>query len=122
MRFRPRVGVINLNGPSNLIQVALHVGLQLTKSIMIVADNNIFWRTSLSDGIYDLATNLLVSGKGNLERYVGSQPSVGVYWQINRHLLLSAAYDHFFVGPFLVKATPLRRSVDYAAAWVTYKF
>jgi Alginate export len=115
-------GTINLNGPSNLIQVAPHVGLQLTKSIMVVADNNIFWRTSLRDGIYDLATNLLVSGKGNLERYVGNQPSVGVYWQINRHLLLSAAYDHFFVGPFLVKATPPRRSVDYAAAWVTYKF
>jgi hypothetical protein len=115
-------GVINLNGPSNLIQVDPQIGLQLTKSVRVVADNNIFWRTSLRDGVYDLATNLLVSGKGNFERYVGSQPSVGVYWQINRHLLLSAAYNHFFVGPFLVKASPPRRSVDYAAAWVTYKF
>jgi len=47
---------------------------------------------------------------------------VGVYWQFNRHLLLSAVYNHFSAGPFLVKATPPRQSVDYAAAWMTYKF
>jgi hypothetical protein len=115
-------GVINLNGPSNLIQVDPQIGLQLTKSVRVVADNNIFWRTSLRDGVYDLSTNLLVSGIGNFKRYVGSQPSAGVYWQINRHLLLSAAYNHFFTGPFLANASPRRRSVDYAAAWVTYKF
>jgi hypothetical protein len=73
---------------------------------MVVADNNIFWRTSLHDGVYGLATNLLVAGMGNFKRYVGSQPSVGVSWQINRHLLVSAAYDHFFAGPFLAQATP----------------
>jgi hypothetical protein len=27
-----------------------------------------------------------------------------------------------FVGPFLIKAVPPRRSVDYATAWLTYKF
>jgi hypothetical protein len=115
-------GVINLNGPSNLIQVNPQVELQLTKSVTVVADNNIFWRTSLHDGVYGLATNLLVSGIGNFKRYVGSQPSVGVSWQINRHLLVSAAYDHFFAGPFLAQATPPRRSVDYGAAWLDYKF
>jgi hypothetical protein len=115
-------GSINLNGPSNLIQVDPYVELQITKSVKVIVDNDFFWRTSLRDGIYGLAVNLLVSGKGNPERYVGSQPSVGVYWQFNRHLLLSAVYNHFSAGPFLVKATPPRRSVDYAAAWMTFKF
>jgi hypothetical protein len=115
-------GAINLNGPTNLIQFGSRVGLQVTKSVRVIVDNDVFWRTSLRDGVYGLTTNLLVSGQGNLERYVGTQPSVGVYWQINHHLSVSAAYNHFFVGPFLVKATPPRRSVDYAAAWVTYKF
>jgi hypothetical protein len=115
-------GVVNLNGPSNIIQVDPQVGLQITNSVTVNADNNMFWRTSLRDGVYGLATNLLVSGQGNLERYVGSQPSVGVSWQVNRHLSLSAAYVHFFVGPFPVKAVPTRRSVDYAAVWATYKF
>lgn len=111
-------GVIGLNGPSNLIQLDPQVGLQLTEAVRVVADINLFWRTDLGDGVYDLATNLLVpgQGQGNSERYVGSQPSVGVYWQINRHLTLSAAYGHFAAGSFLVEASPPRRSVDYAAA------
>jgi hypothetical protein len=115
-------GSINLNGPSNLIWVGPQLRLQITKSVKVIVDDNTFWRTSLRDGIYGLGDNLLVSGKDNRERYVGSQASAGVYWQYNRHLLLSAAYDHFFAGPFLHNAIPRRRSVDYAAAWVTYKF
>jgi len=115
-------GSVNLNGPSNIIQVDPYVWLQITKSVRVIADNDFFWRTSLRDGVYGLATNLLVSGKGNFERYVGTQSSAGLYWQVNRYLSVNAAYDHFFAGPFLVKATPPRRSVDYAAAWVTYKF
>ena len=115
-------GPIGLNGPSNLIQVDSQIALQLTKSVSVAVDANIFWRTSLRDGLYSLANNLLVSGNGNHERYVGSQPSVGVSWQINRHLSLSAAYGHFVAGPFLIKASPPRRSVDYAGAWVTHRF
>jgi hypothetical protein len=115
-------GLINLNGPSNFIQFDPHIGLKLTESVSVIFDSNFFWRTSLRDGVYDLAVNLLVSGQGNSERYVGSQPSVGVYWQVTRHLSVSAAYDHFFAGPFLIKATPPGQSVDYGAVWLTYKF
>jgi len=115
-------GSINLNGPSNIIQVDPYVELQITKSVRVIVDNDFFWRTSLRDGVYGLAVNLLVPGQGNPERYVGTQSSVGAYWQINRHLSLSAAYNHFFAGPFLTNAAPPRRSVDYAVAWVTYKF
>jgi hypothetical protein len=115
-------GVINLNGPSNLIWVGPQLRLQITKSVQVIVDDDLFWRTSLRDGVYSLATNLFVSGKDNRERYVGSQPSVGVYWQYNRHLLFAATYDHFSAGPFLRKANPRRRSVDYAAVWAQYKF
>ena len=58
-------GTISLNGPSNLIQVDLQITLQLTDSVRVAADDNIFWRTSLRDGIYSLASNLLVSVDGN---------------------------------------------------------
>jgi hypothetical protein len=115
-------GPIGLNGPTNLIQIDFQIALQLTESVRVAADNNVFWRTSVRDGIYSLGNNLLVSGSGNRERYLGSQPSAGINWQINRHLLLSAAYCHFTAGSFLSKALPPMRSVDYAAAWVTYKF
>jgi hypothetical protein len=114
--------VINLNGPSNIIQFEPHIGLQLSESVNVIFDCNFFWRTSLGDGVYGLAVNLLVSGQGNPERFVGSQPSVGLYWQATRHLSVSAAYDHFFAGRFLLKSAPPGQPVDYGALWVTYKF
>jgi hypothetical protein len=115
-------GGISLLGPSNLMAIGPKIGLQVTKSLRVVADDNIFWRTSLQDGIYGLGVNLLVSGQGNSERYVGSQPSVGVYWKASRHFSVSAAYAHFYVGSFLLNASPKGKNVDYAAVWTTYKF
>jgi hypothetical protein len=114
-------GGISLLGPSNLMAVGPKIALQFTKSLSLVADDNVFWRTSLQDGIYGLGVILLVSGQGNSERYVGSQPSFGVYWKATRHLSVSAAYAHFSVGSFLMKASPRGRDVDYAAVWTTYK-
>jgi hypothetical protein len=115
-------GGISLLGPSNLMAIGPRIGLQVTKSLSVIADNNVFWRTSLKDGLYSLGVTLLVSGQGNSERYVGSQPSVGVYWKASRHLSVSAAYARFYVGSFLMKASPPGRDVDYAAVWTTYKF
>jgi hypothetical protein len=115
-------GGISLLGPSNLMAIGPKIALQFTKSLSLVVDDNVFWRTSLQDGIYGLGVILSVSGQGNSERYVGSQPSVGVYWKASRHISVSAAYAHFSVGSFLMKASPSGRDVDYAAVWTTYKF
>jgi hypothetical protein len=95
-------GGIALLGPSNLMAIGPKIGLQFTKSLSVVADNNVFWRTSLQDGVYGPGVNLLIAGQGNSERYVGSQPSVGAYWRASRHLSVSAAYAHFYVGSFLI--------------------
>ena len=115
-------GGIALLGPSNLMAIGPKIGLQFTKSLSVVADNNVFWRTSLQDGLYGPGVNLLVSGQGNSERYVGIQPSVGAYWNANRHLSVSAAYAHSYVGSFLVNASPQGKDVNYGAVWTTYKF
>jgi hypothetical protein len=47
--------------------------------------------------------------------------SLQVEWQVERHTTLSAVYSHFVAGPFLRETGP-GRDVDYASAWVTYKF
>lgn len=123
MKARARIGpAIALLGPSNLMAIGTKIGLQFRKSLSAVVDDNIFWRTSLQDGLYGPGVNLLVSGQRNSERYVGSQPSVGVYWKASHHISVSAAYAHFFVGSFLVNATPQGKDVNYAAVWTTYKF
>ena len=115
-------GGISLLGPSNLIEAGPHITLQLTRSLSLIADDHTFWRNSLQDGVYGLGVNLLVPGQGNSGRYIGNQPSVGVYWNASHHLSVSTAYGHFFVGSFLKQASPLGKAVDYAAVWTTYKF
>jgi hypothetical protein len=115
-------GAISLNGPTNVVEVGPHIGLQLTKSLTVIAYNNMFWRTSLQDGVYGFGINLLAPGRGNSGRYIGNQPSIGVYLNVSRHFSVSAAYAHFFVGSFLTKASPPGRAVDYVGVWTTYKF
>jgi hypothetical protein len=59
-------GALALNGPTNLIEVGPHLSLQLAKSLAVVMDDHIFWRTSLQDGVYGLGINLLIAGQGIL--------------------------------------------------------
>jgi hypothetical protein len=99
-----------------------HISLQLTKSLTLQMDDHTFWRTSLQDGVYGLGINLLIAGRGNPERYIGNQPTVGVYWNATRHLSVSSAYGHFLVGTFLANASPPGKDVNYAGVWTTYKF
>jgi hypothetical protein len=115
-------GALALNGPTNLIEVGPHLSLQFAKSLTVVMDDHAFWRTSLQDGVYGLGINLLIAGRGNSERYIGNQPTVGVYWNATRHLSVSTAYGHFFVGSFLAQASPPGKDVNYAGVWTTYKF
>jgi hypothetical protein len=82
---------------------------------------DVFWRESLHDGLYGNAVNLVRSGQRSRARSIGSQASVQVEWQVKRHTTLTAVYSHFIAGPFLRETGP-GWDVDYASAWLTYKF
>ena len=98
------------------------ITFHLRKTVSLVLDDDFFWRESLEDGVYGLGVNLLRSGLDNRNRYIGSQPSAGVYWQASRHIGLALAYTHFSVGPVLTQGASPGNDVDYAAIWATYKF
>jgi hypothetical protein len=115
-------GTVNLNGPSNMLRIGPSATFHLRKTLSLVLDLDFFWRESLQDGIYGLGVNLLRSGLDNRNRYIGSQPSAGVYWQASRHIGLATAYTHFSVGPFLTHSASPGKEVDYAAIWASYKF
>jgi Alginate export len=115
-------GVVNLNGPSNLIGVRPAAKLQVAKTVLLAVDYDFAWRKSLQDGVYGLGVNLLRSGLENQSRFIGSQPSIGIYWQVDRHVSLSAAYTHFFAGPFLTESASPGRDVNYAVIEASYKF
>jgi hypothetical protein len=115
-------GALALNGPTNLTEVGPHVSLQPARSLAVVMDDHAFWRTSLQDGVYGLGINLLIAGRGNPDRYIGNQPTIGLYWNATRHLLVSAAYGHFVAGSFVTQSSPPGKDVNYAGVWTTYKF
>jgi hypothetical protein len=115
-------GAVNLNGPSNMLRIGPSVTFNLRKNLSLALDYDFFWRDGLEDGIYGLGVNLLRSGLDNRNRYVGSQPSVGVHWQPSPHVGVVAAYTHFSVGPFLTHSAQPGKDLDYAAIWASYKF
>jgi hypothetical protein len=110
-----------LIGPANHIDLHPSTELHITDSLRAVLDWDFFWRESTRDGIYGNAVNLIRSGLTSNARYVGNQVQFLTEWQANRHLVVTAAYAHFFAGEFLKESGP-GEDVDYASVWATFRF
>lgn len=111
-------GGVNFNGPSNMLRIGPSVTFHLRRTLSLILDDDFFWRKSLEDGVSGLGVNLLWSGLDNRNRYLGTQPSAGMYWQANRHIGLAGAYTHFSVGPFLTqRASPERKAEEEMRIW-----
>ena len=111
----------SLIGPANHIDLHPSLEIQPAKAVTVSLDWDVFWRESIEDGIYGNAVNLVRSGSGSNARYVGNQAQLMVEWEANRHLTFTSAYAHFFAGDFLKQTGP-GKDVEYASAWVTFKF
>jgi hypothetical protein len=113
---------VSLNGPSNLLRLGVSLQVHLSDSVQFGIDYDWFWRNSLTDGVYGLGVNLLRTGQESRERYIGSQLSASVVWHATQHVDLSLAYAYFVVGPFLTDSAMPGRDVQYASAFVDFKF
>jgi hypothetical protein len=110
-----------LIGPSNFYDLHPAVRVQLAQDVDFTLDWCFFWRFSDEDGVYGPSVNLVRTGQVTRERYVGSQLSGFIEWQIQRHVSLVLFYAHFFAGPFL-EETPPGEDVDFFGSWLTFKF
>jgi hypothetical protein len=95
--------------------------LQLNRAVSLVLESSSFWRENVGDGIYTPFVTPLRRGASNQARYVATAPSATISWQATRHAFYSVIYTHFLTGEFLQQAPP-NRDVNYAAAWVSYRF
>lgn len=111
----------SLIGPANFFDIHPSVDLHIAEGMTLTADWDFFWRESVHDGIYGNAVNLVRSGRESQARYIGSQLSTQIEWEIGRHITVLSNYAHFFAGPFLKKTKP-GKDVDFFTLWVTYKF
>jgi hypothetical protein len=113
---------IGLNGPPNTMRLGTSAQLHLAESVQFAVDYDWFWRTSLHDGVYGLGDNLLLTGQESRRRFVGQQLSASIIWHATRHVDVSLAYAYFFVGPFVAGSAAPGRDVQYASAFVDFKF
>jgi hypothetical protein len=95
--------------------------LKPIEQLKLSLDWDFFWRESTRDAIYGNGVNVVVPAGASRDRYVGNQVQVLAEWQLQRHLTFNAAYAHFSAGDFLKASTP-GKDVDYASAWLAFKF
>lgn len=110
-----------LLGPRNFWNLAPSIVLRPGKRTSLTADLNFFWRLEKEDGIYSPNGSLLRDGRGTDERFVGSTLSLTYEWELNRHLVLTAIYTHFFPGAFIRETGPAE-DIDFHELTATFRF
>jgi len=93
-------------GPSNLILVRTTLGLDFGSGWSLAAGTTVYWRASLSDGLYGLPGNLLRPSEASNARLVGYQIDAALAWQANRNLGFAFAYSVIIPGGFVADTGP----------------
>jgi len=79
------------------------------------------WRSSLHDGLYGFAGNLIRPGNLSSARFLGVQPGLVLDHIYSSHFSSTVGYFRFFTGDFLVQ-TPPGKNVGYLYAVLTSLF
>ena len=114
-------GLVALIGPSNLIDIHPSINFTLTDKLGLGFDYDIFWRQTISDGLYAPNMQLLYSGKGTTERYIGSQLISNLDYAMNDFLSFTLETGWFNAGSFL-KEVGTGKDYFYAALTAQFKF
>lgn len=110
-----------LLGPSNVTDVGPTVRFAIGANTRLGLESPFYWRSSLEDGVYGFAGNLIRPGNKTAARYIGAQP--GVTWDHNytAHFSSIAGYFRFFSGEFL-RETPPGKNVAFLYATLTFRY
>ena len=80
-----------------------------------------FWRLEHEQRDLQPSGRLLRSGRGGDARYVSTEFSLNVTWQIDPTMSLTGIYAHSFPGAF-VKQTGPAKDIDFLEITVTVQF
>ncbi|KQB43542.1 alginate export family protein [Flavobacterium aquidurense] len=114
-------GLVALIGPSNLIDIHPSINFDLTEKLGLGIDYDIFWRQTISDGLYAPNMQLLYSGKNTTERFVGSQLIANLDYAMNHFLSFTLETGWFNAGSFL-KEVGTGKDYFYGALTAQFKF
>jgi hypothetical protein len=105
----------------NLVALQPSADLKLSKSVSLKFNPAFFWRESTSDGLYSIGNTVIVSGLKSNARYIATQASAQVRWQMTRNVGWFTEYGHFFPGDFLKQATP-GKNLNYWTGWLDIRY
>jgi hypothetical protein len=114
-------GRVDPLGPYNHIDLHPQLDASLPRHWKLMTSWLWFWRTQLDDGVYSIGGQLLFSGRGSRERFVGQSPEIAVERQLSKHLGMALAIGRFAAGPFL-QEQHAPSAIDYSTALVSYRF
>ncbi|MCC7154394.1 MAG: alginate export family protein [Bryobacterales bacterium] len=114
-------GIVGLLGPTNLSDLTPSVRIRLPGAVVLAFEAPSYFRTSSRDGVYAIDQRLLLPGQTNLYKYVGTNPSVIVSWQVTTHIDVSGAVTRFLSGKFLAD-TFVRNGFGFYSIAATYRF
>lgn len=110
-----------LLGPSNVTDIGPTIRFAPDGKTSIGLESPFYWRSSLQDGIYGFAGNLIRPGNRSTARFIGVQPGITVDRSFTAHFSSSVAYFRFFTGDFL-RQTPPGRNAGYLYAIFTFRY
>jgi hypothetical protein len=115
-------GLVSAVAPSNHMDLHPQLTITTRPDLAIRVAWLFFWRQRIDDGIYGIPGNLIRSGEGTDERFVGQSPGLEVEWQATKHLSLTGNLALFTAGSFIRETGPPADDTTYVAGWFTYRF
>ena len=101
-------GLAALIGPSNLADIHPSVSFELSKTIDLNFDCDVFWRYSANDGIYAPNVSMIYSGKNSSSKFIGEQYAAELAYTPNAFLYFRAELTWFKTGAYLKAVSPGR--------------
>jgi hypothetical protein len=114
-------GLAALIGPANLIDIHPGIKWQMHPSVTLAADLDLFWRHTLSDGIYGPNVALIYTGEAATERFIGEQLGINAEYAPNKHLTIVPEFTWFNAGPYL-KEVSTGKDVFFSAITIQFKY
>jgi len=103
---------IALLGPRNFYNIHPFLSILPWPGVVVTTDVDFFWRFETGDGVYGPGGQLLRSGSGSDARYVATELSLNVTYQMDPRASVSAIYAHSFPGQFIRDTGP-SKDIDY---------
>ncbi len=106
-------------GPANFYNLNPYVGFQLTESLSLTFDLDLYWRLETEDGVYGPPGNIIRLPSGSTERFVNSALSAAIELEATESVFLGLSLTYSRPEAFLEETGP---ADDTSFAEFTFEF